>query len=89
MRNGILQIQPKKPTIGCIHFYFLHRLAHAPNTEHILQDWQLDQRHRIQARPASLVAVFFLHQIVDEAPIDGSLQFPHQMILRNKVIQAQ
>ena len=87
VRNRIAKIKVGESSVCDAYLDTLDRPAHAFDAEKILDKWNFDQHDRVNTRPAVIFAVFILHQVIDEVPVDCSVNRAQDMIFGNHLIQ--
>lgn len=85
LRHGV----PQKPAVGHVHFRVPQRLAQRADAEQVLEHHQLEQHHRVTARPSVVLAVQVLDQIVDAREIHRRVDLPQQMVFGHQHVHTQ
>ena len=89
VRHLIRHSKTEEPPIRHVYFDLPDRLPHTPDPIQILDERDLDQHHRIDTGPAVICTVFFFDKLIDEGPVDGLINDPEQVILRDQVFHAE
>ena len=85
LRHGVAQ----KPAIGHVHLCVPQRLAPQPYSKQMLNQYKLEQYHRVAAGSAVVFALKIFHQFIDARKIHCRVDFSQQMLLRHQHIHTQ
>ena len=89
MRNLVQHVQPQEPAISYVYFDFLYSLSHASDSIKILNKGNFDQHYRIHARSSVIGAILVFHKIINEVPIDCTIDLSKHVIFRHHVIHTE
>ena len=88
MGRFLLQCIPKKPAVCYIQSHFFRRPPEGWQPIQMLDQYHLEQHHRVYAGSAIVLTVQRLHHFVQPAEIHCSVYFPQQMLLRHQTVYA-
>src|SRR5437867_3670995 len=88
VRDSVFQAQITEPAIGEIDLNLPANLPLRADGEHVADDQHLDHQHRIDRRAADL-GVVSRELRIDPGQIQHSSDPPNEMIVRNRLIEAE
>ena len=86
MGRFLLQCIPKKPAVCYIQPHLFRRPPEGWQPIQVLDQYHLEQHHWVYARSAIVLAVQWLHHLVQPAKIHCLVYFPQQMLLWHQAI---
>ena len=89
MRQRLRHRVPQKPPVCHVHFHVPHRLPQRSDPEQMLNQYQLEQDHRIDARAAIVFAVQLFHQVVDMREVHRRVDLSQQVVSGYQHVRAQ
>ncbi len=88
MRDRLQKAITNEPPVGDVDVDFLNGLPHAADAEQILDEDDLEKGYRIDAGPSHVVRrIEPFDFLVNEAEVNGTVDFPQDMVLRHQVFQ--
>ena len=88
MRNRFIEQIAKKPPVCDIHADLFHGTPQGWDPIQVLDEHHLKQDHRINAGTPVIRTIKVFHKIINMSKIHCTVNFPKQMILRNKPFEA-
>ena len=88
MRNRLIDGIADKPAVCHVHFHFFQCSAQRGNAIDMLNQHDFEQNHRVNTRPAVVLAIQIAHEVVNSVEVDGRINLPEQMVHRNHLLQA-
>ena len=80
MWDRLQQSIPWGPTVCCIYFYFSMGLPERWDAEQMLDQYHLDEYHRIRPRPSCLMVIVWIQSLIQPVIVHDVLDLPKQML---------
>ncbi|MNC14593.1 hypothetical protein D3C75_623790 [compost metagenome] len=85
--NGLGKVVANEPPVSHVGLDLPYGLTHGTNAEDTLNENDLNEDYRVDARPPGILRVQILYKLIDEAEVDRAFQLPNQMVLWHELLQ--
>ena len=87
MRDLLCQCVPDEPAVRHIHAHLFQCAPKRGDPVDVLNEYDFEQHHRVNAGSAVIFAVQFFHKVVDFVEFDRCFDLPQKVICRNQLLQ--
>ena len=87
MRHRFVERISDEPPVCQVHAHLFQSSAERRDSVNMLDQHDLEQHHRVDAGSAVVLAVQVLYKFVDSLEVDGCVDLPQQVILRDHFFQ--
>lgn len=88
MGNRFIEQVPQKPPVRDVHIDLFHGTPQGRDSVKVLDEYHFKQDHGINAETPVIRTIKIFHEIINMGKIHGAVDFPQQMVLRDKSLQA-